>query len=51
MFLNLLVNGIMVGSLYGLIAMGFILIYKSTGIFNLAQGEMVMVGGFFFWWS
>jgi len=51
MFLNLAVNGVMIGSLYGLIAMGFILIFKATGVFNLAQGELVMVGGFFFWWS
>jgi len=51
MFLNLAVNGVMLGSLYGLIAMGFILIFKATGVFNLAQGELVMIGGFFFWWS
>ena len=51
MLLQILVNGTMVGALYGLIAIGFILIFKSAGIFNLAQGEMVMVGGYFCWWG
>lgn len=51
MLANIILNGIMVGSLYGLIAIGFILIYKATGVFNMAQGEMVMVGGYFFWWG
>lgn len=45
-FLQLAVNGIMVGSIYGLVAMGFVLIYKSTQVFNLAQGELVALGAY-----
>jgi branched-chain amino acid transport system permease protein len=43
-FLALLVSaGLVSGAAYGLIAMGFALIYKSTGVVNFAQGEMVML--------
>jgi branched-chain amino acid transport system permease protein len=41
-FIELLLNGVMAGTIYGLIGMGFVLIYKSSGVLNLAQGEMVM---------
>lgn len=44
-----LVTGIAVGLIYGLVALGFVLIYKSSKIFNFAQGEMVMVGSFLVW--
>lgn len=44
--LNLLVNGVVVGALYALIALGFVLIYKSSGVINLAQGEMVLLGAY-----
>ena len=43
---QLWVIGIVVGSLYALVAMGFALIYKSTSIINFAQGEFVLVGGY-----
>ena len=43
------VNGIMVGGMYSLIALGIVLIYKSSKVFNFAVGEMVMVGAFFMW--
>lgn len=43
---NLLVNGIVVGALYALIALGFVLIYKATGVINLAQGELVLLGAY-----
>ena len=43
-FLALLVStGLVTGATYGLIAMGFALIYKSTGVVNFAQGELVML--------
>ncbi|MGZ3746587.1 MAG: branched-chain amino acid ABC transporter permease [Pseudobdellovibrionaceae bacterium] len=42
-------SGISVGFIYGLIAVGFVLIYKSSQIFNFAQGEMVMSGAFLVW--
>ncbi len=48
-FIQLLFNGIAVGLVYGLVAVGFVLIYKSSQIFNFAQGEMVMFGSFLMW--
>ena len=46
-FLQLIVTGLVIGSVYALVAMGFALIYKSTSIINFAQGEFVLVGGYF----
>ncbi len=45
--LQLLVNGISMGCIYGLVALGFILIFNATGVVNFAQGEFVMLGAFF----
>src|SRR6266571_4207715 len=45
-FRQLLVIGLVVGSLYALVAIGFVLIYKASGVINFAQGEAVMFGGF-----
>jgi len=45
-FWLLFVNGLLVGTLYALIALGFVLIYKATDAINFAQGELVMIGGF-----
>jgi branched-chain amino acid transport system permease protein len=46
-FLLLLVtNGVMIGLMYSLIALGFVLIYKATDAINFAQGEFVMLAGF-----
>lgn len=45
----LVIAGIVQGSLYALIALGFVLIYKSSSIFNFAHGELVMVGAFMCW--
>ena len=39
-------RGLLLGGVYALIALGFVLIYKSTQILNFAQGYMVMLGGF-----
>ena len=44
--LEILVNGLSVGGIYALIALGFVLIYKSTGVINFAQGELSMVGAY-----
>jgi branched-chain amino acid transport system permease protein len=46
-FLALLIKGLLTGTIYALVALGFVLVYKATGIVNFAQGEMVMFGGFF----
>ncbi len=39
------VSGITVGSIYGLVALGFTLVFNATGIINFAQGQFVMLGG------
>jgi branched-chain amino acid transport system permease protein len=45
-FLLLLSNGILIGLMYSLIALGFVLVYKATDAINFAQGEFVMIAGF-----
>jgi branched-chain amino acid transport system permease protein len=45
-FFALLIKGLLTGSIYALVALGFVLVYKATGIVNFAQGEMVMFAGF-----
>ena len=47
--LQLLVSGISQGCVYGLIALGFVLIYKATEMVNFAQGDLMMLGAFFAW--
>src|SRR6185312_14635815 len=42
-FLETLLGGLMVGMLYSLIALGFVLIFKASGVFNFAQGAMVLI--------
>jgi branched-chain amino acid transport system permease protein len=44
--LVLVTNGVMIGLMYALIALGFVLIYKATDAINFAQGEFVMFAGF-----
>jgi len=48
-FLQMMLTGVMVGGIYGLMALGIILVYKATGIFNFAHGWFVLMGGFLFW--
>lgn len=38
--------GLTMGSIYAMLALGFVLIFKSTGVLNFAQGEMAMIGAF-----
>lgn len=45
-FLQLLVQGLAVGSVYSLVALGFVLIYKASGVINFAQGELLMLGAY-----
>jgi len=40
-FLEVLVGGLLAGTMYALVALGFVLIYKASGVFNFAQGAMV----------
>ncbi|MEW6642889.1 MAG: branched-chain amino acid ABC transporter permease [Pseudomonadota bacterium] len=45
-FLQLFINGLAVGCIYGLVALGFVLVYKAGEVVNFAQGELVMLGAF-----
>ena len=45
-FFQIILSGIIVGSIYGLVALGFVLIYKATDVVNFAQGELMMLGAY-----
>ncbi|HEV8457969.1 MAG TPA: branched-chain amino acid ABC transporter permease [Methylomirabilota bacterium] len=45
-FVLLMSNGVLIGLMYSLIALGFVLVYKATDALNFAQGEFVMIAGF-----
>src|SRR6056297_586162 len=45
-FFDIVVSGVGLGALYALVAMGFSLIYKVTGVLNFAQGQIAMVGAY-----
>jgi branched-chain amino acid transport system permease protein len=45
-FLQLVISGVAQGCIYGLIALGFVLIYKATETVSFAQGELMMLGAF-----
>ena len=42
-----ILTGLAVGCVYGIVALGFVLIYKATDVINFAQGEMMVLGAFF----
>ncbi len=44
MWLDVIVSGLTAGSLYGLVAVGFNILYRPTRVFNFAQGDLVMLG-------
>src|SRR3970040_2458391 len=44
--LELVLSGIMVGSIYALVALGWTLIYKCSGVLNLAMGELTLIGAY-----
>lgn len=44
--LQLLISGVSIGCVYGLIALGFVLIYKATEMVNFAQGDIMMLGAY-----
>ncbi len=46
LFLMTLTTGIMVGGIYALVALGWVLIYKCSGVLNLAMGEMTLIGAY-----
>ena len=47
LFSQAVISGITLGSLYALVGIGFVIIYKATGVVNFAQGEMMMLGAIF----
>jgi branched-chain amino acid transport system permease protein len=47
---QLVLNGLIVGALYGVVAMCFVLIYKASQIVNFAQGEFLLIGAWVCWW-
>jgi branched-chain amino acid transport system permease protein len=46
---ELAINGVFIGLMYALVAAGIVLIYKTSGIANLAQGALAMMGGYLAW--
>lgn len=49
LFLNLVASGLVIGSIYGLIGMSFAVIFKTTGVLNFAQGEVMMIVAYTSW--
>jgi branched-chain amino acid transport system permease protein len=48
-FANYVVNGVLLGQLYALLALGFVVIYRASKVFNFAQGELMLCGAFTVW--
>jgi branched-chain amino acid transport system permease protein len=46
-FFQYLISGLAAGSIYAIIALGFVLVFKATDVFNFAQGSLMMMGAFF----
>ncbi|OUS24704.1 branched-chain amino acid ABC transporter permease [Thalassotalea sp. 42_200_T64] len=49
LLIQLIINGLIVGLLYGVVAMCFVLVYKSTQVVNFAQGEFLLIGAWVCW--
>lgn len=50
LLIQLIVNGLILGTLYGVVAMCFTLIYKASQVVNFAQGEFLLIGAWVCWW-
>ena len=50
LFFQFFLSGIMLGGIYGLIAVGLVLIVKGTQVFNFAHGDLAAAGAYLFWW-
>lgn len=48
LFLETLIGGLLAGTMYSLVAIGFVLIYKASGVFNYAQGSILLFGALTF---
>jgi len=50
-FINYTINGALLGLLYALVAMGFVVIYRASKVFNMAIGDRIVLGAFLLWWA
>src|SRR4030067_2633276 len=50
-FVEILIRGLMLGSVYALVGMGLTLVWGVVGIVNIAHGEFVMLGAYFAFWA
>ncbi|MFS8036178.1 branched-chain amino acid ABC transporter permease [Xanthobacter sp. AM11] len=50
LLLQLIINGLIIGTLYGVVGMCFVLIYKASQVVNFAQGEFLLIGAWTCWW-
>jgi len=48
-FAQVVLNGVLIGLVYGIIALSFVVIYRASRVVNLAQGELLVLGGFLVW--
>jgi branched-chain amino acid transport system permease protein len=48
-FGKIIIAGLMNGAIYGLVAIGFVLVYKSSSVLNFSQGYMLLLGAYVFW--
>ena len=48
-FFQMVLSGVMLGSVYSLVALGFVIIYKSSGVINFAQGHLLALGALILW--
>ncbi len=46
---KIIISGFMNGAIYGLVAIGFVLIYKASSVLNFSQGYMLLFGAYIFW--
>lgn len=48
-FFNYAINGLLLGQLYALLSLGFVVIYRASKVFNFAQGELMLLGAYTIW--
>ena len=48
-FEKIVISGLINGSIYGLVALGFVLIYKASSVLNFSQGYLLLLGSYLFW--
>ena len=48
-FFNYTINGLLLGQLYALLSLGFVVIYRASKVFNFAQGELMLLGAYTIW--